>query len=628
MTWTLLRKELRQHWLVFVLLVALTMAGYVIVLATNQAFGESGSIFNSLRIFVMVIVTLGSLALCNRLVVVEYAAKTQLFLEALPVARWRMVAVKYGLGLCLLLGIVAAALALACLLGQRSEALTPRFAGLLAMRALSAAVFAYHFFFLMGFLGRYRLALYIGVYVTCVAVAELTDLKLERFGPVALLDERFAFEREEVPWQALRETWLLSGVFVLLVFVLALTREGTVATLLAEKMSHREKVFIAALLIGIMAAVSVLQEKAARAPFDLHDAVTEPRKGLVTKVATGSSTEVDTRRLAVFVADELAAAQTYLSVTQLPPVFITRRSDLDASRFERGELENASGIHVQANFGSDDFRTNDFSAWLLREVWIAHSHGRVKLEPKFWVLDGFALFHGARERATAPLTADRALALRALYGTETGFKTDDLRRWNSFRERVGGEIAAAVAWSGLKTLARRHVTERCQRFLRSVLGENVPRDFRALLHERSAPLEELLSREAGVAFETFWAQWQEELAMARRELAPALAQLPRLRGEVKFIPLSTDSRLVRYELRLTGPLTSPRYSFLYHELPVYDEEVAPQAIRREQNPLAQQVQGELPESYSRGARLYWTFALDVPELGCPVISGWKREEIR
>ena len=628
MTWTLLRKELRQHWLVFVLLVVLTMAGYALVLATNYAIGELGSVFTSLRIFVLIIVTLGSLALCNRLVVVEYAAKTQLFLEALPVARWRMVAVKYGLGLCLLLGIVSAALTLACLLGLRSEALTPRFISLLAARALSAALFAYNFFFLMGFLGRYRLALYIGVYVTCFAVAELTDLKLERFGPLALLDEKFAFEREEVPWQALRETWLLSGVCLLLVFVLALTREGTVATLLAEKMSHREKVFIAALLIGMVFAVSVLQEKATRAPFDLHDAVTEQRNGLLTKVAAGSSTEVEARRLARFVADELAAAQTYLSVTQLPPLFITRRGDLDANRFERGELENASGVHVQANFDADGFRDGDFSAWLLREVWIAHSHGRVKLEPKLWVLDGFALFHGARERAAAPLAADRALALRALYGTETGFKPDDLRRWNTFRERVGEEIAAAVAWSGLKTLARRHGPERCQRFIRSVLGESVPQDFRALLHERSAPLERLLPREAGVAFETFWAQWQEELAMARRELAPALAQLPRLRGEVKFLPLSADSRQVRYALRLDGPPTSARYSFLYHELSVYDEEVPPQAIRREHNALAQEPQGELPESYARGARLYWTFALDVPELGCPVISGWKREEIR
>ena len=59
-----------------------------------------------------------------------------------------------------------------------------------------------------------------------------------------------------------------------------------------------------------------------------------------------------------------------------------------------------------------------------------------------------------------------------------------------------------------------------------------------------------------------------------------------------------------------------------------DEEVEPKSIQREQNSYPEQAEDDLPETFSRGGRLYWTFALDVPDLGCPVISGWQRQEIK
>jgi len=629
MTRTLLRKELCQHWLALLLLCFLMFAGYGLILAGRLISGEAGSVFESLRMFIMVIVVLGGLVLCHRLVVMEYAARTQLFLEALPVARWRMVAVKYVIGLGLMLGIVGIALAASCAIGHRNEILTPRFITILAARALSATLFAYNFFFLMGFLGRYRLALYLTALLACFAVAQLTDLELDRFGPFALLDERFPYENDRVPWDALRTTWTLSALFLLLAVTFSLTREGTVATLLAEKMSHREKVFIAALLVGVTFALSVLDEKTKRAPFELHNAVTENRPGIVINVASQMSGEdTDAKRLAQHIADKLSSSRIYLGLAELPPVFITRRRDLDANRYERGQLEEASGLHVQANFGASEFDRDNFAAWLLREALIVQSDGRVKYEPKMWVLDGFAPFYFAQEQAAAPPAQNRTLALRALYGIEMGFTPSDLRRWHSFRERVGEDIAGGVAWSGLRTIARRQGPESCQRFIRSVLGVSVPKDFRALQHERSASLDRLLLMEAGVEFNTLWAQWLEELAAARNLLASELVRIPKLTGEVSFAPLSAASRKISYHVRIEPARGDTRYSFLYHQLPAFDEEVAPQSIRREQNLYAQRPNGELPQSFTRGARLYWTFSLEVPELRCPVISGWKREEIR
>jgi len=626
----LFRKELRQHWPALLLLALLTMSGYSLIIAGAFLRGESGSVFESLRFFLIMIVVLAGLVLCHRLVVVEYAAKTQLFLEALPVSRWRMVAAKHVLGLMVMMGIVALALTIACALGWRQEALTLRFIAILAFRGVSAAVCAYNFFFMMGFLGRYRLAMYLAAALALMVVIEFTNLEPTHFGPLALLDERFAYENQHYPGQALRATWVLSVVCLAVAFLLALTREGGVAALLAEKMSHREKVFIAALLVGVLFAVSVLEEKKRRAPFDLHDAVTESGPGITAKVASGSgSAEEDARPLARHVADELSSAREYLGLRELPPVFITRRRDLDPLRYERGELEEASGVHVQANFSSPDFRRDQFTAWLLREALITHTDGRTKLEPKMWVLDGFVLYAATRERAGAPLAQDKALALRALYGVEAGFALEDLRRWHSFRERVGGEIAAGVAWSGLKTLARRTSPDRAQQFIRSVLAAEVPKDLRALLHERATPMGRMLQSEVGLTPEQFWLLWQEELAAARRTLATELAQLPRLSGQIEFRNLSPDSRQAQYRVLIEPPPPAgTRYSLLYAELPVFDEEVAPQLLRREQSPYPGKTQRELPDSLTRGTRLYWSFELDVPALGCAVVSGWKREEIR
>lgn len=627
---TLLRKELRQHWPALLLLALLTMGGYGLIIISSLMRAERGSAFETLRFFVLVNMTLAGLVLCHRLVVVEYAARTQLFLEALPVSRWRMVAVKYALGVIVVVGIVALALAISFGLGWRHEVLTLRFVSILAVRAFSAAICTYHFFFMMGFLGRYRLVMYLAAGLVVVIVSEFSDFQLNHFGPLALLDGRFPYENQRFPSDALRATWGLSAVCLGLAFLLALTREGGVAALLAEKMSHREKVFIAALVVGLVFTLSVLHEKTRRPPFDLHDAVTEQRAGTTIKVAAGNAnTQDDARALARHVAEELSGAREYLGLLELPPVFITRRSDLDPARFERGELEEASGVHVQANFSSPDFRRDEFTAWLLRETLIAQTDGRAKLEAKLWVLDGFALYSGTRDHVAAPLAQDKALALRALYGVGSEFAMGDLCRWHRFRERVGEEIAAGVAWSGLKTLARRTSPDRARQFIRSVLGATVPKDLRAALHEAAAPIERLLQSETGLTAEEFWSLWQEELATSRRELTVQLAQLPKLTGQMDFARLSPDSRQVHYRVQIDPPPpVGARYSLLYCELPVFDEEVSPQLLRREQNAYPTRAEGELPDSLSRGARFYWTIELDVPALGCAVVSGWKREEIR
>jgi uncharacterized membrane protein len=628
MTWTLLRKELRQHWVGLLTLLAAGCVCNLLILGSVVAQGKKGSPFEGFQIYVVLMGLAGAMVLNHRLVVLEYQAKTQLFLEALPVARWRMIAVKYGLGLGVMIALTGFGFSTASLLALSHGGLTARYAAIVATRSLSAIWLAQSFCFLMGLTGRYRFALYLVMMVGCGVLSEFRQLELRHFGPVALLDSRFPYEREIFPWQALGVTWGLSLMFTIFAAVLSLVREGSLAEMLAEKMSHREKVVLTAFVCGLLFTATTLSEKIKKAPFDLQHAATALEPGIRVKVAAGAGEDdPESQRLARHVAKELSAMRDYLGIQKLPPLFIVRRRDLDADRFERGELPKSEGIHVQANFTSRDWHDEPFIAWLVPEVLAGANHDRKKRESQRWVLDGFGAFWAGREHFTGELTLDRALALRALYGAETGFTLRDLRDWLRFRERVGPGIAEGVAWSGLKTLARRQGSERCHRFLRTVLGTEEHKDFRALF--TAASWQQRLREQVGETPEVFFSEWQAELAACKPALAGELSALPRLSGQMGFVQMSADSRKARFRLNITPtPGADLRYSVLYGQLPAYDEEPDLKSLQREQNNYQQSPEAELPQAYSRGQRLYWTLAVDVPALGCEVVSGYNRQEIQ
>ena len=83
---------------------------------------------------------------------------------------------KYLIGLSVILLCAATALGAAMLAGARTEVYTPRFAGILAARYLGFAVFAYTFFFAMGFLGRLRFMAYGLIVAALILLTRLKEL--------------------------------------------------------------------------------------------------------------------------------------------------------------------------------------------------------------------------------------------------------------------------------------------------------------------------------------------------------------------------------------------------------------------------------------------------------------------
>lgn len=629
MTRSLLRKELAQHGVLLAAASLLALGVFGLIFVGSRFREENGSSLESLRIFLMATLVPLCLLLGHRLVVVEYQARTQLFLEALPVSRLRMVAVKYGLGLALLVITVGTAFAASAISARLQEQAAWSLLGFVALRTLAVAWTAYNVFFAMGFLGRYRVAAFLGVFVLTLAIGELSNLNLTKFGPLALLDERFAYEGDRLPATALRQTLALGTAFLGLAAGLGLVREGSVASLLAERMSHREKVFVAVSVIGGIFLLSVLTERQKKKPFDLARAVVERRPGIVLKFDGGTPQEEPAlQRHASRVADTLDGVKTFLRIEEVPPIFVLRRRDLDPNRFLRAATPETDGLQLHANPTTTDWSGEAFTTWLIREVLIDHSHGRAAFERRMWILDGFGLYWLGVANADIPLANDRTRALRALYGVRAGFDPAEFEKWLLVRERLGADIAAGVAWSALRTLARRHGPERCQRFLRATLAIHPPKDFRVMLDEKRLGLDQLLREHFGIGRDVFVREWQEELAEARRTLGPELAALPILRGTVTFPSLSPQSRRVSYQLEVENPpATGFDFQFQHHLLGPFDEPVKPSDIWRERHAFPAVSRADLPESVTTGARLYSTFSTYVPALGCEVISGWTRRDV-
>ncbi len=614
----LLRKELREHWLAIGVLVLLSGAGCAMIAAVQHHFGNAANAFAPLTVSLTLFAPLLALALGRILVAKEYTGGTQLFLEALPVSRLAMVSVKFCLGLAVLFGVGAAVFSLSALAVWAQGMMTPGLLEIVAARVAMFLFFAHCVCFAAGFLGRYAIPAVLGLLIAWMLLGSMTDFELRRTPPLRLVDRSLAYESDDFPARDLAFTGALCVGCLALTTALALAREGSVAGALAQRMSYREKVFVGAMAVAFLFAFFFYEEKKQQAPFDLPGAIGLEAPGVSLRFDPAKQDEA-ARAFAARMRDELAAVRGYLGIEEMPRVFISVRGDLDAGKYEVGELKQRDALLVRVNYRGPGWDERDFTRWLVGEV-VAKHHPSPEAER--WVLDGFGSYWMDRAQATAsPHTQ-----LRALYGTREALTADDFSRWLTYREKVGDDIASAVGGSVLRVLARRQGAERCQAFLRRMLGAPLPADARALARSWRWPVARALRADAGITFDELLSAWHAELAAARGERAEDLARIPDLRGELRIEPISTESRAVHYALTLVpAPPAGTPWHFLHSQLPPLDAEVPIEKITTETHFYADEQTHELPGSFSPGTRLRWTFAVEEPLLGCRIISGWNRD---
>jgi hypothetical protein len=618
MSRALLLKEWREHrgaWLVLNLFLGLVL---LLLLLAQKNTAEKGSLFALLQVPAIVLSTVGALFVGHRLVVREYGQRTQLFLEALPLSRTRILATKLVLGTTVLLLPLAAALLFLWSRARAHEDVTARFLLLLSLRAATPVLLGWSFFALAGLLGRYRNPLYLFLVLAAFAADQLTDLDLSTAGPFGLLGADFAFERSRVPWDDLLGCWALTAAVVALCFGLILYRDGTLAELFSQKMSHREKVFIACVLVGLLAAISMMDEAKKRKPFDLHEAEQTRVKQSAVQVASGVGFPRErAQEMAERLARELLALSDYLGLERLPAVAVLPIRELDADVFQRAKLEEADGVVVRANLAAPDFDVRAFEAFLFREVLIHVSEGVVLREERQWLLDGFTTWWAHRSGQEERLPARAAVASRE------GF---DAQAWLTTRERLGPCLSGAVAARGVQALHTRLGEPSFQALMRHLLARPAGTGLWGFWKEPR--LGSLLREQDGFSEEELLRRWSEALQEDRQTHAKELERVAGMKPSLSLVAESAETFRLEHTLQAAeGQALPARYALLHHKLEPFENEVAAHALSR-QDTVPAPGGARLPVGLARGDRWLFVVQVDSETLGCPIRLLAERKEIR
>jgi hypothetical protein len=512
----LLAKELRQHGMLLLFMFLLLGGGLVVIAGNSMIHRVGGSGFFAVRFVAITFLPLACLVLNHALIATEFRHKTQLFLEGLPLPRWRMLLVKFALGLILMLAGLVMVLFVAWWPARGTEGMTPRFATLLLLKSAGWGWFIYALFFAHAFLGRYRIAFAVLILLVLMFLGE-AGVEFSSFGPFQLIDDRFAYERHLFPVNALWITAGLACVLSALGFGLGLVRDATLATLLAEKMSSREKVFMTFLgLTGLVTATYLGEHLKNATPVRLPGA-SEGFDGVAQVYATAAvdapkrEETAQLAKLAKETAADLSAMATYLHCESLPPVFIVHRRDLAANEFQNGDLKYAQGVMVRVNVMDPKLKAVTLRAWIIRELLIARSHGIASRERNAWVVDGFPIWWLNREGTPEHSQNWPRIAAMAQEALPRDFSAEQLHRWFTLRQDRDGKNACALAAVGVAVLAKRHGDEACRKFLSDSFSPEFQSDARGWLRDVLNPVESRLHRAANLSLETFAKEWREAL---------------------------------------------------------------------------------------------------------------------
>ncbi len=629
--WHLVRKEFSEHgWLLFIA-IPLSLFGFLIVLAGAQV-NEAGSPLEAVRFFGLSLFLALELLLCNRLVVQEYSGKTQLFLEALPISRATMLLTKYMLGIVIATATLTATLMFALVVGMRGETYDARFIALVTTRLTVFVFCTYSFFFMMGLLGRYRISIYVLLALFWIFLSQTTEFDTGNHGPFGLLNDKFAYERTIYPTTNLIVCVAAGIAFFAVSMLMGITREGSIAGLLAERMSYREKLFMAIVLISMFFAGSILNEKKRPQPYSIENGISRVTGRVAVHVENASETEKGAslaNQLADQLHDELVAIEEFLDVRNPSKLFVVQRSDLDADRFESAWLENASGTLVRVNYLSSKWNYQEFQPFII-DKWLSESTNyNANFEPQCWVLEGFSDYWPRRMHANASTEFDPKLQvdLRAAYAGSIAFEGSDVNSWYRYRERVGEPIARAVACAGLVLAEREYGAEKVREFLQVMLGREQPGDVRADFRRWLRPISVVWKETMGSDYEVFQSQWASELRNLSESFKEELSKCPILKAECEFSAKSSWSR----EL-LISPICDPlpqtnSITIRYNELTAFDVWEHDYESETQIETYNAGLVIRVHRLFSRGERIRWTTSTRVPELGCDVISGWQRVEV-
>lgn len=591
MSLALLRKELREHGLVLGAVLLLDALGLASIL--NDAARHGGR-FTGLQRFFAIFGTLTAVVLGNRLVVREYTGRTQLFLEALPLSRARVLLTKWLLGAFALLGVAASAVALN-LWWQSSE----RIEAIDAARAFSrGALFllcVWAFCFLAGLLGRVRLAAWLLV-GSFYGASNTMGFDATRLPPATLVGEALGLSRAWPSGAELATTLAVVAVGLLGAAALALLKEGALAQALGQKASSREFVFILTSFVGLGVLADQLKAERKQPPFALQGAATVDTPLVpVAVMPTGDFPEEEAQALAERLAARFEGLGEALELPRQSGAWVLPQSGLDREVTLRGALSDSDGIVLQANVAAPSFEVPMLQAEFVHALLAEHTRNRALREDRHWFLDGFSHWWVARG------DPDRlALQVQRAAATPEPITAAQLTRWEETEDALGDALSSARAHLVLEALARSRGEAAVLALARSAF-QRPQGDARAWLFDRG--LEGLLAREGlnlvGLA--------ADAEALRQHGAAEPFA------GTATLSQRALGGRQVELSVSLEGlPPGAPWRAFLL-QLQPWEGAVLPERRQRFDAFTPQLV---LPVPVSSGDRVLVQVELDDEALGC------------
>ncbi len=504
----LLEKELRQNAVSLGLVSAVFAAVCGSALFPNRLLSFKGSGLDMVRDVLLIFAPIGGYVIAGNMVGGEFRHRTQLFLEGLPLPRWKMLWVKWTLGMAGMLLVSWMVIGTGFWLGRAHETMTTNFVALLFAKSAGWTCFVWVLNLALAFLGRYRLPCTLMLVLGSLYLHNEVGVLLNQAGPLALLDSRFAYERTVWPVSGLAWTLGLSALLTVLAFWLASVRDASVAAMLAEKMSARERMVFSLLGIGLMAAMAeVSQSRVHRQPVHLPGSVDWEQDGVRVSAAAAVASPTPEEQQCMehwssHTGRWLHETAVWLRRDGLPPLYLVHRRDYEKDRLEWVGLDTRQGAMVRLNLTVHAPEDAALQQKLLFAVLEAALHRRLsdRGDAAGWVLDGFAYWW--------PRRGDPAVETPQTTSAPT---PAELAGWMKVREVYGREVAAQIGAVGLEWIAQSAGADLQHDYVAAILGRRVPHHSGALLQEALAPPRRLLRKHTGVEWQTLADGWSLRL---------------------------------------------------------------------------------------------------------------------
>jgi hypothetical protein len=379
---------------------------------------------------------------------------------------------------------------------------------LLFVKSVAWAWFCWAVCFAHGFLGKYRGWTGVLLISGLIWLQSMGIVSVTRSGPFELISDRFAYERFVWPVDALWVTGALITAMTLAGFAFGLIRDGTVAVMLSEKMSMREKIFFTFMAFAAVLGASKFQMQVdSEKPLSLPGSV-DFKRGAAMVFAAAAVTDPTAEEQQAMTAHATAAGEmleqigVYLECKYLPPVYLIHRRDLDMD------------VDLEVGLKQVEFRVNllkvhpgdrNLQAGIIESVLSANQYNRLDSDTRGWLLQGFSAWFPVKAMAK---TSAEFIKLPG-HGKKPVVRTLsrwDLEHWLKTKERMTKAEQSTSAGLAMIVLGD-YGDEPQRRFLAAILGYSAPKNAGATLHDWLHPVGGTLKSTTGSDLSSFAQKW-------------------------------------------------------------------------------------------------------------------------